>query len=245
MWERERAIRFVEKNERLGKMVADLSSGFYERLSKGWNNSTKDNPFSIEEGHHFSVYCRKVILPELLRNLDQNRLRVAYVLSFVDSRSLSKQLREELGVLESITFDKEYQVPKLFRCADKVWGWQCDNLDVYIDEVQTVMEMGARRDDVTYNNPVNFFEFCGCMIGKRFSLVSGYCFQTTEFPQSGAIFVEGVNYILRSDNTFRLVFEVGDGKLPPEIEVVDGVADMSLMGGVWQPTRCLNQGIRC
>jgi hypothetical protein len=60
-----------------------------------------------------------------------------------------------------------------------------------MDDIWAVIEFGARRGEVTYNNPVNFFEFCGCMIGKRFSLVSGYCFQTTGVSPIRAIFVEG------------------------------------------------------
>jgi hypothetical protein len=97
-------------------MVSDLSSGYYERLTKGWNNLTKDNPFNTEEGHHFSVYCREVILPELVRNLDQNRLRIAYALSFIDSGNLSNKLRGDLGISESIIFEREYQIPKLLVC---------------------------------------------------------------------------------------------------------------------------------
>lgn len=236
MWEKERAIKFVEKNERLSKMVADLTSGFYERLFKGWNSLTKDKPFSTEEGYHFSIYCRDVVLPSLMQNFDQNRLRVAYVLSFIDSTTLSRQLKNDLKIAESVVFDKEYQTPSLFKCADKTWGWQCDNVGAIFGDIHLAVESGL---------PADLFEFCGCMVGKRFTMTSGYCFQTTEFPQSGAIFVEGVNYILRSNSGLNLVAQVGDGKKISEVEVIDGVADMYYMGGVWQPTRCLNQGIRC
>lgn len=245
MWEKERAIRFVEKNERLGKMVADLSSGFYERLYTGWHELTLDNPLNTEEGYHFSIYCREVLLPQLVENADQNKLRIAYLLCFINSKEIKQELKNKLRIREVTDFQREYQVPSLFKCNSKKWGWQCDNMNRYWDEIRTVMEVGVSSKDEVYNRGVNLFEFCGCMVGKRFSLVSGYCFQTTEFPQSGAIFVEGVNYILRSDGAMIMVSDVGDGKKVSEVEIIDGVADMHLMGGVWQPTRCLNQGIRC
>ena len=245
MWERERAIKFVEKNERLERMVADFASGYYERMSKGWNVLTKDKPLSVEEGYHFSIYCREILLPEMVKNVDQNKLRIAYLLSFVDSKRLSREIKEGIGVKEIVVFEREYQVPSLFKCEGKGWGWQCDNVETYWSEIRAVMEVGVASKDAGYNHQVNLFEFCGCMAGKRFSFISGYCFQTTEFPQSGAIFVEGVNYFLRSNKEIDLVEKVGDSKKPTEIEVIDGVADMSLMGGVWQPTRCLNQGLRC
>lgn len=229
-------MRYVERNERLRKMVGDFSSGFYERLFRGWNGATKDRPFSTEEGYNFSVYCREILLPILIDNLDQNRLRIAYLLSFTNSNQLDKRTKEKLGIEDVVVFDREYQIPSLFRCADKGWGWQCDNVDASLGDIHLTVESGVS---------VDLFEFCGCMVGKQVVLTSGYCFRTTEFPQSGAIFMIGANYMLRSWRALTMVEEVGKGKKVSEVEKVDGVADMYYMGGVWQPTRLLNQGMRC
>lgn len=224
--------------------LSSLISGFDDLAFPRWFGiSFVELEMTKAERELMADFCRLVLLPDLVRDFERNRLKIAYALCFTDSRKLSAEVRSRLGlVTDAHTFCGEGDLPTLFSFDRRTaWATLCSSAENYLDRAYRSLSKGE------HDALIQPFEFLGCLRGKNFDYICGLCFETTEFA-NGVVMIKGVWYFLRGPK--RLVGEI---KKIPEAKTErertnlvggrynalseEGLFVLPDCGGVWQPTR--------
>lgn len=232
-------------------LITTLKNNVYFDYLESWNS-----PYSRlteEELTFMSQDLRDNVLPQLLDYPEKNKLRIAICLSFIDSRNLSQQNRIKLGLDAIPHFNDDSEPhPQLFiPNRTRIWEQLC-----CLSEHFLVSTLAAPQEfpNTVEQNKFLGFEFLGCLAGKKYVFIAGLCFQTTEFP-NGAVFIKDVWYMLRGPKTLVNKIKslskqnldylrVDEDKFYQEsgdIKVLDNLIAWPNCGGVWQPTRVINQ----
>lgn len=205
----------------------------------------------VPDGPKFlAEYIRLVTLPSLLRNFDGNRFRVAAALSFVDSRTLNPKTRSTIGLSKkplSHPPSNNDSLPVLFQPPSSNWKQQCGRANYNLHE--SFLRMQGLVPPLKESLDNVGFELLGCLAAKTCELVSGLCFETTEFA-NGQVFVKDVWYLCRDHLLIMKLIELSNlaqqtdpatsADIYGNIEGIKISHDLVVWencGGTWQPTR--------
>lgn len=193
---------------------------------------------------------------QLMNDSHKNSFRIALALCLINSKNLDTTIRLGLGLApEPPTSPSPLDAgPSLFSPSisqNRRWLYLCP-------ESETKMKQVLKRAKNIYPK-YRPYDLNGCLLGKGYGTKAGLCYRTTEFP-SGAIFVKGIWYALRSYDLVERLESLEDtcATLPPQIHPEidapslptllpmhsDGSIVWTNCGGIWQPGRAFNSGLK-